>query len=439
MRKTLAINGGTPVRTEIFPGYNTIGAEEEAAVIRVLRSGVLSKFLGCWDEDFYGGPEVRALEAEWATYFGAKHAVAVNSATSGLYAAVGASGISPGDEIIVSPYTMSASATAAIVYGAVPVFADVEEDYFCLDARRVEELITERTKAIIVVDLLGLPFDVDGITALARKYDLKVIEDCAQAPGARFAGRFAGTLADLGVYSLNYHKHIHTGEGGIVVTDDDLLAERVRLIRNHAEAVVDDMGVEDITNMVGFNFRMTEMEAAVGREQLKKLPHLIEIRQLNAEYLSKGLSGLNGIEPPRVRSGATHAYYVMGFRFDEEKLGIDRHSFIAAVKAELPVSRLRETDGVLISEGYVKPLYLSAMYQRRIAFGRQGYPFTMCEHARSVSYARGICPVAEKLHEKELFMTELMRPGMSRPDLDDVIEAFNKVYEYRSELQSSGR
>jgi len=149
-----------------------------------------------------------------------KHAVSVNSATSGLYCAVGAVGVGPGDEVIVSPYTMAASATAALVYNAVPVFADIEPDCFCLSAESVAQKITERTKAILVVDIFGQPYDVDGINALAKKHGLIVIEDAAQAPGATFRGRFAGTLGDIGVYSLNYHKHIHSGEGGVVVTDD---------------------------------------------------------------------------------------------------------------------------------------------------------------------------------------------------------------------------
>ena len=149
----LAINGGNKVRTKNFPAYKTIGKEEEKAVLKVIESGVLSRFLGCWHEDFYGGPEINALEKEWAEFFNVKHAIAVNSATSALFCAVGAAGVGPGDEVIVSPYTMSASAVAPLIYNAIPVFADIEEDYFCLDPDSIEKRITDRTRAIIVVDI----------------------------------------------------------------------------------------------------------------------------------------------------------------------------------------------------------------------------------------------------------------------------------------------
>jgi dTDP-4-amino-4,6-dideoxygalactose transaminase len=249
----LAINGGEPVRKTPFPGYVTIGKEEKLAVMEVLDSTVLSKYLGTWSPDFYGGPKVRQLERDWSEYFGIKHAVSVNSATSGLYAAVGAAGVGPGDEVIVSPYTMTASATAALVYGAIPVFADIDPQIFCLSPESVEKCITPSTKAIIVVDIFGHPADMDEIMEIARDHDLIVIEDAAQAPGAKYKGRFAGTLADMGVYSLNYHKTIHCGEGGIVVTNNDDLTERLQLIRNHAEVVVKNKGVKNLVNMVGFN------------------------------------------------------------------------------------------------------------------------------------------------------------------------------------------
>ena len=246
---TLAIEGGTPVRRRPFPTYNTIGDEERRAVLAVLDSGVLSQFVGAWGPDFLGGPRVRALEAAWADYFGARHAVSVNSATSGLYAAVGAAGVGPGDEVIVSPYTMSASATAAVVYGAVPVFADIDPETFCLDPQSVRACITERTRAIIGVDLFGHPADWAGIRAATGSRPIVLIEDSAQAPGAKSGDRFAGTLADIGVFSLNYHKTIHSGEGGVAVTDDDCLADRLQLIRNHGEAVVKAKGDDDIVDL----------------------------------------------------------------------------------------------------------------------------------------------------------------------------------------------
>jgi len=429
----LAINGGTKLRTTPFPPYNTIGNEEEEAVLRVLRSGKLSTYLGTWHDDFYGGYEVRALESEWAAYFGVKHAISVNSATSGLYAAVGACGISPGDEVIVSAYTMSASATAALVYGAIPIFADIEEDFYCLDVKSIEAKITAKTKAIIVVDIFGQPYDAEAINALAKKHNLFVIEDTAQAPGAMLGDKYAGTLGDIGVYSLNYHKHIHCGEGGIIVTDDDVLAQKLRLIRNHAEAVLSAKGITDkseLINMVGFNYRMTEIEAAIAREQLKKLPSLLEQRLENTAYLNEKLSHIPCIVPTKIRPHAKHAFYVHPLQFDAKIARMHRNRFIDAVKAELPATLLREESTVLLSYGYVKPLYLQPLYQERIAFGREGYPFSLSD----VTYPKGLCPVTEEIHYHRLITHEFMRPGMTKSDMDDVVEAFQKVWENREEL-----
>jgi len=431
----LAIHGGAPVRTKPFPAYRVMDAEEKEAVARVMDSGVLSRYLGSWHDDFLGGPEVRAFEAEWAVFFGVKHAIAVNSCTSGLYCAVGAIGTEVGEEIIVSPYTMAASATAPLVYGAVPVFADIEPDCFCLDPAAVEAAITSRTRAILVVDIFGQPYDAEAINAIAQKHGLYVIEDTAQAPGAMFRERHAGTLADIGVYSLNYHKHIHTGEGGVIVTDDDSLADKVRLIRNHAEAVVQDKGCTDLVNMVGFNYRLTELQAAIGRCQLGKLGRLVADRQANCVYLSKKLAEIPAIVSPAVRRDCTHVYYDHACRFLEEVAGVSRESFIEAVRAELAPTELREAEGVLLGCGYVKPLYLQPIFQKRIAFGSKGYPFVKPWYGGEVRYEKGMCPVAERLHERELFDHELMRPPMSLTDLDDVVEAFGKVWGNRDQLR----
>ncbi|MDD1667143.1 MAG: DegT/DnrJ/EryC1/StrS family aminotransferase [Methanomicrobiales archaeon] len=420
----LAVKGGRPVRDRPFPACVTIGEEEKRAVLGVLESTVLSRFLAVWGPDYLGGPQVRALEAEWASRFGARHAVSVNSATSGLYAAVGAAGVGPGDEVIVSPYTMTASATAALIYGGIPVFADIDPETFCISPDTIAARLTPRTRAVIAVDLFGHPADMDGIMDLARDHDLTVIEDAAQAPGASLNGKPAGTLAHLGVFSLNYHKTIHCGEGGMVVTDDPALAERVQMIRNHAEVAVKARGVKDLVNMVGWNYRMTEIEAAIAREQLKKLDRLVAARQEAAAYLTGRLEGTRGLLPPRVRPGVKHGYYLYAMRYTGAGSGIPREKVVAALVAE----------GIPVVNGYVEPIYLQPLYQQRIAFGRDGFPFTYPGYTGTVDYRKGICPVTERMYYDELMYTGVCHAQVTREDLDDVAGGFQKVFGALEEL-----
>jgi dTDP-4-amino-4,6-dideoxygalactose transaminase len=421
----LAIKGGTPVRTTPFPRYNTIGEEEKQAVMEVLDGGVLSGFLGTWSPAFYGGTKVQELERDWEAYFGVKHAITVNSATSGLYAAVGAAGVGPGDEVIVSPYTMTASASAAIVYGAIPVFADIDEDTFCITPQTIRERLSPHTKAIIVVDLLGHPAEMDEIMTIARERNLIVIEDAAQVPGAMYKGRPAGTLAHIGVFSLNVHKTIHTGEGGVVVTNDANLADRVALIRNHGEVVVGNKGTEDIVNLVGFNYRMTEIEAAIGIEQLKKLECLHPPRVFCADFLTDRLKDFPGLKTPVVREGVVHGYYRYALRFDENVVGVSRDRFVDALNAE----------GIPMVKGYTAPLYLEPMYQKRIAIGRDGFPWTYPGWKGSVDYSLGSCPVVERLYYRELMCTDVCHAQTTPNDLLDVVAAFEKVYSNIEELR----
>lgn len=426
----LAVNGGTPVRTKLFPPYNTIGEEEQHAVDEVLRSGNLSQYLGGWTGDFFGGPNVRSFEAAWAEAHGAAHAVSVNSNTSGLFAAMGAIGIQPGDEVIVSPYSMSASAVAPLLYGGIPVFADIDPHTFCMDPVSISAQITPRTKAILVVHLFGHPADMDRIMRLAEQHGLYVVEDCAQAPMGRYKGRWVGTIGHLGVFSLNYHKHIHTGEGGVITTNDAGLAERCQLIRNHAENVVGAKGVDDLTNMLGFNYRMTEIECAIGIEQLKKLPGLLEQRLENVGFLNEQLRRIPALELQREpEPGSVHTYYVHPIKFDAQAAGITRDTFVRALEAELPSAVLRET-APLIGAGYVPPLYLQPIYQRKAHWAFK-HP-----DAAEIDYPQGLCPVTEEMHYERLITHEYMRPGMTRKDMMDVVHAIEKVLANASELQN---
>jgi len=413
----LALFGGPRAIQGEFKKYNSIGSEEVMAAKAVIESGILSQYLGAWHEDFYGGPKVREFEAECAKYFGIKHAITVNSWTSGLMAAVGAIGIQPGDEVIVSPWTMCASATAILNWNAIPVFADIESETFCLDPASVEANITPYTKAIMAVDIFGHSANMEALLAIAQKYNLKIISDAAQAPGALYKGKYAGTLADVGGFSLNYHKHIHTGEGGILVTNDDEIAERLRLIRNHAEAVVSDKGVTDLTNMLGYNFRLGEIECAIGIEQLKKLKGFVKSRQSSAESLVKKLQDLPGLRLPIVKDGCTNVYYYFPMILDVKLLGVSRDKVCAALNAE----------GVPVSNRY-QNIHLLPMYQNKIAYGSKGFPWSSDVCARDVDYQKGICPVAEELNDVSYFGLGMCVFDLNENDIDQIATAFKKVW-----------
>lgn len=373
-----------------------IGKEERQAVLRVLNSGILSGYRGAWGEDFYGGQEIQALEKEWAEYFGVKHAIACNSATSGLWMACAAIGLQQNftnalsgynylknvsyaypvkniDEVIVTPYSMTCSASIPLHFGAKPVFADIEENYYCLDVKSIEERITERTKAIIVVDLFGMPYDADAINELAERkskeygHKIYVIEDAAQAIGAKYKDKYAGTLGDIGVFSLNFHKHIHCGEGGIVVTNNDDLAFKLRLSMNHSEAVINDMRykenkeslpmIDNIMqyNLIGLNLRMTEIQAAIAREQLKKLDGILEVIRENSKYF-----------PVKIRPNCTSAYY----RYVWHKKDMKHNT------AEW--NSLHNTFN--IKRHYITPIYKMPLF-------------------KSLGYDQNQCPVCEKVEE----------------------------------------
>ncbi len=399
----LALLGGQPVSTIPWPESNTIGQEERQAVLNVLDSGILSGFQAGAGSGFLGGPWVRQLEQEWASYFGVKHAVSFNSLTSGLYAAIGAIGIGPGDEVIVSPLTMSASAVCPLSYGGIPVFADIDPFSYCLDPHSIKERITPRTRAIVVVHLFGYPAPMKEIMAIAQQYGLMVIEDCAQAPAARCEGIAVGTMGHLGGFSLNQHKTIHSGEGGVMVTNSDELALRLRLIRNHGEVAVEGLGVKKWDKMWGGNTRMTELAAAIAAAQLKKLEWLTETRVRLAAYLDAQLVDIQGLTPQRLRHPPSrHVYYVYPIRYDEQRCGLPRNLFVKAVRAE----------GIDLRTDYARPVYWEPLFQQE----------------------KGLCPVAEAVYEQELVFGKFCRWPLTEAHLDEVIQAFQKVLQHQSDL-----
>ncbi|MCA9802624.1 MAG: DegT/DnrJ/EryC1/StrS family aminotransferase [Cyanobacteria bacterium HKST-UBA02] len=418
----LALLGGPPVIKSNFRPYNSIGAREKEAANRVLDSGVLSQFVGAWCDDFYGGPFVQQLERAWEERFSVAHAVSVNSATSGLYAAIGAAGVGPGDEVIVPPFTMSATVMAPLIYGAVPVFADIEQDTFCLDVEEVRKNITSKTKAILVVDLFGHPAKLAELRALSDQHGITLIEDNAQGPLATENGKYAGTVGHIGVFSLNYHKHFHAGEGGICVTNSEFLAKRLQMIRNHGENVTENLSMTDLSNMIGFNYRMTELTAAIALEQLKDAEIHVARRERIASALSETVKDLEGITPPVVRENCRHVYYVWAARYLADQVGVSRELFSKALTAE----------GFPNSLGYVEPLYLLPLFQKRIALGSQGFPFNLSDRV----YEKGMCPIVEQMYEYELLEFHPCAFDLDNQQLEQLCEAFLKVFANRDKLRN---
>ena len=423
MNSELAIAGGTPAVRRSLGAFNAIGPREKAAVIEFLDGGGLqSGFHGSARPSFFGGEQVQAFEQAWSTRFGIKHSVSVNSATSGLMAAMGAVGIGPGDEVIVPPYTMTASALAPLVYGGVPVFVDIDPEYYCLEVDKVAAAITPATKAIIAVNLFGHPAELIRLRSLADTRGLYLIEDNAQGVLAEDNGRLAGTVGHIGVYSLNVHKHIQVGEGGVCVTNDAQLALRLQLIRNHGENVIDWLGVQDLTNLIGFNYRMTEITAAMARVQLDRVDELVERVEVVCNALTAGLSDLAGFVPPKVRSECRHNYYMWSAQFDAEQMGTSREKFSQALTAE----------GFPNACGYVRPIYQTPIFQKRVAMGSKGFPFNW--NGRKVEYPAGLCPVTERMHYQSLIQFQPVSWAVDDEQVAMLIDAVRKVHLHAKSL-----
>ncbi len=429
-----AIMGGAPVRTEPFTDRRTMGPEEKAAVLEVMDSDCLSAFIGGPGKFANGGPRVLEFEKAWAEREGFKHAVSVSSWTAGLVVACGAVGVEPGDEVIVPPYTMSATSSAPMFYGGVPVFADIDPQTYCLDPASVAACITPRTKAIIVVHLFGRAAPMDELMAVAREHDVKVIEDAAQAPGVRYKGQPVGAIGDVGGFSLNFHKHIHTGEGGMLVTNDDDVARLCRLIRNHGENTYDAEELPTTVNIVGGNYRLTELQAAIGTAQLDRLDGYLRTRNELADHFGQRLAQIPGLTPDVKTDGVGHAYYVYPIQYDAEKIGLSRNLFVRALLAELPPAAGFETTPM--TEGYVRPLYLAKIYQRRHGWGTGGQPWSFNPDV-TYDYSEGLCPVTEDLYNNRMLICPLIREPLTTTDVDDLVNAMEKVVACGPQIQEA--
>lgn len=368
----------------------SIDEKDVAAVCSVLRSDWLTT-----------GPKVAEFEKSLAEYVGTKYAVAVSSGTAALHAAMYAIVIGPGDEVIVPPMTFAATANCVVFQGGTPVFTDVDPDTLLLDPSKAEEKITEKTRAIIGVDYAGQPCDWDMLREIADKYGLRLVADGCHALGAEYKGCKVGSLADMTVFSFHPVKHITTGEGGMITTDDPELAGRMRLFRNHG-ITTDHRQREEQGSWfyemadLGYNYRITDFQCALGISQLRKLPKFPERRRKIAARYDEAFADLPGINPLVVCPDVLHAYHLYVVRVDPDALGIDRDSFFA---------NLREK-GIGVNVHYI-PVHLHPFYRKKFLTGP------------------GLCHVAEAAYEQIISLP--MFPGMTDADVKKVINVMQEV------------
>ena len=417
----LAIFGGPKTREAPFPRHPIIGDNEKKQVLEVLESGNLSTFIASQGEYFLGGKKIKEFEKKFSEVIGTKFAVAFNSATSALHAAIVATGVQPEHEVIVPPYTFTSTATSVLMHNAIPIFSDVKEDTFCLDPKKLDKVKSSLTQAIIPVHLFGHPCDMDEIMEFAKKNKLKVIEDCAQSPGGIYKGKKVGTIGHCGIFSFQETKNIMTGEGGMLVTDNEEIATLARMVRNHGEVMLPTLKKRTYkSEILGWGYRMTEMEAALGIVQLSKLNKMNQERIKLTKYLTKKINSIDGLKHTKYEN-VKHVYYVYAFSYDGEKIGIDRDKFCEALKAE----------GIPCNAGYVKPLYLNPLYTERRAFAFKHYK-------GNTKYEKGICPIAESLYEKSVVLIPVCRPPATLKDMDDIFNAISKIIKNKNEFEMKG-
>ena len=387
----LAIDGGHPVREIYLPGaQQDVDEDDIRAVVTVLRSQWLTT-----------GPNVETFEEAVAQFVGARYAVAVSNGTAALHAALSALDVGPGDEVIVPPLTFVATANAVLFMDATPVFADVSPDTLLLDPAQVEAKFTSNTKAVIAVDYAGQPCEYDALRQICERHGVALVADACHALGAQYKRKRVGTLADLTVFSFHPVKHITTGEGGMVVTNREDLATRVRRFRNHGITTDHRQRAAQRTwqyemETLGYNYRLTDLQCALGTRQLQKLPQWLTRRQEIAALYDESFARVDGVTPLRRLGNRSHAYHLYVVQLDDSALQTGRATIFSALQAE----------GIGVNVHYM-PVHLHPYYQQR--FG----------------YRRGEYPVAEEAYTRLLSLP--LFPGMSNHDVADVVRAVHKV------------
>lgn len=392
----LAVLGGEPVRTEMFARWPQYDEREEEGLLEVLRSGV------------WGGysPKVAEFERAFADFHSARHGVSAANGTVTLEAALAAAGIGPGDEVIVPPISFIATASAVLRAGAIPVFADIDESTYNLDPASARAVVSERTRAVIPVHFAGQAADLDAILEIAERHDLVVIEDCAHAHGATWRNRRVGSFGAFGSFSFQASKNMTAGEGGILTTNDDRLADEARSVSNQGRR---RGGAWYEHVRLGTNHRLTGFQAAVLLAQLERLPAQLERRAANARALGRMLEPFDFIATPYVDERATcHSYYLYPLRIKRERIaGVSKEKFVRALQAE----------GIPCAAGYPWPLYRNPVFDA---------------HA----HRRAECPAAERMCEEVFwFSHEIMLA--EEEDLGDVARALEKIGEQIESLAQS--
>ncbi|HEC87343.1 MAG TPA: DegT/DnrJ/EryC1/StrS family aminotransferase [Thermoplasmatales archaeon] len=409
----LAIYGGKPVRKEP-PAIeaDVIEEEEIRAVEKVLRSGILRR-----------GEVTREYEKNLAEYFGVKRALAVSNGTVSLQIALAAEDIGPGDEVITTAWSFIAPASAPLLQNAIPVFADIDPDYLTIDPEKIEEKVTERTKAIIPVPILGQPVDMGPILDLAEDKDLVIIEDAAQAHGAKYKNKLVGTHGDIGSFSTVHGKIMTTGEGGFLLTDDEEIYEKMWSFHNFSRRYGKGQNNQIHYHAPVTNYRITNVQSALAIEQLKKLDKFIAKRRENSEYLTKQIKDIEGIEPPKEAPWGKRVYWWYTIRINSKMLGITAKEFAECLDAE----------GVYHKEYYYAcyplPSHKQPFLVEKKGLGNTKCPFECPLYKGKVRYTEESYPNAEKA-SKEIFWLCNPHPLMKKEDLDDLAEAVRKVATY---------